>query len=788
MKRNIIIAFRNLKKNLTFSIVNISGLTVGLTCFILLALWIQHELSFDSFYKKSDRLYIAYSRDNRAGDIDCWSQTSSLMAPALKADYPEVQATTRFNAHNNMLVKWKNQALVLSGAAADPGFLTMFEFPLSAGSVQNALNDPHSIIVTEATAEKLFGKQDVLNEVITLDNNETVKVTGVIKKLPDNTLFDDFDFLLPFSHYATNGQEKGFAYWGNFSFSTFVELKPGASLAAFNNKVKSIVSVKSNREEDVETFLYPLSQYRLNGNFENGHPAGGRIQIVTLFGVVAGLILLIACINFMNLSTARSEKRAREVGVRKAIGAGRFQLIKQFLGESMLITAIAFALAVVLAWLLLPAFNKLTEKQLFINFNNPYAWAGALLLIAVTGLIAGSYPSFYLSAFNAIKVLKGSLQAGKSSATPRKILVVFQFSFSITLIIAVIVVYQQIEHARNRPAGYNRNNVVYTSFNINTTKNYEAIRNELLASGTASYVTATSNAITRSTNSSWGLEWTGKPADAKIVFDVMNTDEDFAETFGLTLTQGRSISRKNYRSDTVACMLNETAVKITGFKQPLGQVIEKDGVSWKVVGVFKDFILGSPFTPIKPMFIMSSDYKEGVISMRLNNHKSTAANIAALTAIFKKYDHEYPFEYRFVDDSYNAKFRAERLTGTLSKLFGGLTIFIACLGLFGLAAFSAEQKEKEIGIRKVLGASVNNIILLLSQEFVWLIGIALAIASPLAWLSMNQWLNSYSYRITISGWVFVFAGLIIVTIALLTISIQAVKAALVNPVKSLRNA
>lgn len=782
----MIIAYRNLRKNITFSVINISGLAVGLTCFILLALWVQNELSYDSFYKNSDRLYITYSRDNHAGDVACWSQTSSLMMPALQSDYPDVQAATRFDANNTMLLKWKDKALVQSGAAADPGFLTMFGFTLLSGDYRTALSDPYSIILTEQTAHKLFGNGEALNQVITLDNNETVKVTGVIKDLPENTMFNNFDFLLPFSIYKANGSEENFAYWGNYSFSTFVELKPGVSAEAFNKKIRLIVPQKSGQHEDAETFLYPLSQYRLNGNFENGKPAGGRIQIVTLFAVVAALILLVACINFMNLSTARSEKRAREVGVRKAIGAGRFQLIHQFMSESLLITFIAFIIALVAAALLLPAFNRLTEKNLSIDFSNIYWWAAALAIIAITGLVAGSYPSFYLSAFNTIKVLKGSTTTGKASALPRKILVVFQFVFSITLIIAVAVVSQQIEHARNRPTGYNRKNIVTTSFNPNTGRNYEIIRNELLASGAVTHVTATSHSITNARSNSWGLEWTGKPKDAKIVFDCMTTDEDFVETFGLTLTQGRSISRRNYPADTVACMLNESAVKAMGFKNPLGQIIHKDYIDWKVVGVFKDFIWGSPFNPIRPMFVMSYDYK-GVLSMRLSNNRSTSANMQTISAIFKKYDTEYPFEYRFAEESYENKFRIERITGTLSRLFGGLTIFIACLGLFGLVSFSAEQKTKEISIRKVLGAGINNIIYLLSREFFWLICIALLIAAPLAWISMNKWLTNYSYRISISGWVFVWAGFIIIAIALLTVGIQAMKAAVANPVKSLRN-
>lgn len=786
MKGNMIIAFRNLRKNVTFSVINISGLAVGLTCFILLALWVQNELSYDSFYANSNRLYVVYSRDSHAGNIACWAQTSSLLQPALQTDYPDVKAATRFDANNTMLLKWKDKALVQTGTAADPGFLTMFGFTLLTGNYHTALNDPYSIVLTEQTAHRLFGKQEALNQVITLDNKETVKVTGVIKDLPENTMFNNFDFLLPFSMYKANGSESNFAFWGNYSFSTFVELKPGVSTEAFNQKIKLIIPEKSGKKEDAETFLYPLSQYRLNGNFENGKPAGGRIQIVSLFAIVAGLILLVACINFMNLSTARSEKRAREVGVRKAIGAGRFRLIRQFMSESLLITIIAFVIALVAAVLLLPAFNRLTEKSLSIDFSNVYWWAAALAIIAVTGLVAGSYPGFYLSAFNTINVLKGSTTNGKASSLPRRILVVFQFVFSITLIIAVIVVSQQIEHARNRPTGYNRKNIVTAGFNPNTTRNYNIIRNQLLASGAVTSITATNHPITSARSNSWGLEWPGKPAKAKIVFDCMTADDSFAETFGLTLTQGRSISRSNYPGDTVACMLNETAVKVMGFKEPLGQIINKDYIHWKVVGVFKDFIWGSPFNPVRPMFVMSSDYK-GVISMRMSDNRSTAANMQAITTIFKKHDTEYPFEYKFAEDSYENKFKLERITGTLSRLFGGLTIFIACLGLFGLAAFSAEQKTKEISIRKLLGAGINNIIYLLSREFFWLICIALLIAAPLSWISMNKWLNNYNYRITLSGWVFVWAGFIIIAIALLTVSIQAIKAAVANPVKGLRN-
>ncbi|BAV10124.1 ABC-type antimicrobial peptide transport system, permease component [Filimonas lacunae] len=785
MTGNITIAFRHLKKNLFFSVINISGLAVGLTCFILLALWIQHEVSFDRFYKKSNRLYMAWSRDSYQGQINCWSGTSSLVGPALLAEYPEVAATTRFDAHNNMLLRWQNQSLQMSGAYADPGFLTMFEFPLLAGNTQS-LNDPHSIILTETSAKKLFGNKDPLNEVIQLEGKEVVKVTGILKTLPDNTMFDGFDFLLPFSYLTVTGQEKNFAFWGNYSFNTFVELKPDASLTAFNNKVKPLVIQKSKKEEDAETFLYPLSEYRLNSRFENGQPAGGRQQLVNLFGIISVFILLVACINFMNLSTARSEKRAREVGVRKAIGASRFSLIQQFLGESLLIAFISFAVALGLSILLLPAFNQLTGKELFIDFSNVYWWGCALLVIGVTGCIAGSYPAFYLSAFQSVKVLKGTIRAGWAAVLPRKILVVFQFVFSVVLIIATVIVYQQIEHARNRPAGYDKNNVIYASLNKNTSTHFDAIKQELLASGSASFVCKTSGAITQANSNSWGLSWQGKDPNSKVIFDCLCTTGDFIETFDIPLAQGRSINSSLYPSDTTACLLSESAVKAMNFTRPLGQLINKDYVNWKVVGVFKDFIWGSPYEAVRPMFVMGEN-QANYINIKLNPNKSASANIAAITSLIKKYDPEYPFSYRFVDKAYDYKFAAEKLTGTLARLFAGLTIFISCLGLLGLTAFSAEQRTKEISIRKVLGANMQHIVSLLSKEFVWLTVIALAIASPIAWFCMNSWLSSFSYRISISAWVFAVAGIIIITITLLTVGLQAIKAVVATPARHLRN-
>ncbi|HXL58455.1 MAG TPA: FtsX-like permease family protein, partial [Chitinophagaceae bacterium] len=495
---------------------------------------------------------------------------------------------------------------------------------------------------------------------------------------------------------------------------------------------------------------------------------------------------LIACINFMNLSTARSEKRAKEVGIRKVVGARKKSLIGQFLGESIFMAFIAGVLAVIIVQLCLPAFNGLVQKQLFIHYGNIYFWLAGTGFILFTGILSGSYPAFFLSAFKPVFVLKGTFKKVNALVTPRKVLVVLQFTFAIALIICTLIVEQQIKYAQGRETGYDRKNLGYVHIQGDIPKNYELIKNELLSSSAAAAVSKTQTPLTQNWSSGISMNWQGKDPNTKIQINRYTEDGDLVKTAGMHLVQGRDIDIKNYPSDSTACILSESAVKVMGFKNPLGQIIFDNPINWHVVGVIKDFILESPYEPVKPFMIKGPKYGGDVIHIKLNSANTTAQNLAKAEKVFKKYNPAYPFEFHFIDEEYAQKFSDEQLTGTLASLFAALTIFISCLGLFGLATYMAENRIKEIGVRKVLGASVANITALLSKDFVKLVIVAIVIASPLAWWAMSKWLQGYDYRITINWWTFFISGLLAVFIALVTVGYQSIKAAIANPVKSLR--
>jgi putative ABC transport system permease protein len=783
LKNYLIIAFRNLWRNKVYSFINIFGLAVGLMSAMLIFLWINDELNFDQFHPKRAVLYKAWNRALFDGEIRCWVTTPSLLGPALQKDYPEVKAISRYNWENLRLLRYGNKTLHISGTNVDPAFLTMFGFPLLKGNAQTALNEIKSIVITESLAKKLFGSQNPMNQVIRVENEDDFKVTGVLKDLPVNTVFK-FEYLLPWEYLKKKGQD--YAYWGNNSYQTYVELHPQHSIEAVNQKIKNVTIKNSGGEEKTEVFLHPIKHWRLYSKFKEGKIVGGRIEYVQLFGIIAGFILLIACINFMNLATARSEKRYKEVGIRKVIGATRERLIGQFLGESFLITILALFLAVIFTELALPAFNSLTEKQLAIYYFSPWYWLFALLFAGLVGLLAGSYPAFYLSSFQPVKVLKGTFKTPKSTINPRKILVVLQFTFSIGLIISTIIVYQQLQHAKSRAQGYDKTNLVYHFFTGEVEKNYDLIKQALIDQNIAVSVCKTNHPITSANSNTWGLSWKGKNPESKIVFDQMTGHSDFAKTFGIKIIEGRDLDLKTYATDSNACIINQAAAKVMFLKNPVGENLRYDDKDLKIVGIFKDFIWGSPYMPTKPMFIRGETDWYNVITFRLGKNRPISENIKKAETIFKKYNPYYPFDYKFVDVEYDKKFKNEELIGTLANIFALLTVIIACLGLFGLSAYTAEQRTKEIGIRKVMGASVLNIVELLSQDFLRLVLISFFIASPIAYYLMNQWLMGYDYRIEISWLVFGMAGLAAIFIALLTVSFQAIKASFTNPVEALK--
>ena len=782
MIRNYLkIAWRNLIRNKGFSAINISGLAVGMASAILILLWIYNEVSYDRFHKNKDYLYAAWNRGTFDGKLQCWDNTPKILAPTLKQEFPEIAEVSR--QYSRWYVTRVGEKKVSSKAlVTDPSFLSMFSFPLSQGNAKTVLNNVYSIVITEKMAKKMFGATDVINKVITIDK-DNFTVTGILKDLPTNSSID-FEYILPWAYLVKSGGDDN--YWGNNSVQTFVQLKPNTSEAFANAKIKDITKRHSNGLEEQEVFLHPMSKWHLHSSFENGKISGGRIETVRLFGIIAVFILLIACINFMNLSTARSEKRAKEVGIRKVAGANRSLLIGQFIGESVIISFIAGLLALLLVQLGLPSFDKLVGKELSIPYTSLSFWASSILFVLVTGFIAGSYPAFFLSSFNPATVLKGTFKKSHVAVNPRKILVVLQFSFAIILIICTLMVTQQIRYAQNRDAGYNRDQIVYVWIAGDLDKNFQSFKNGLLRSGITSSVTRTASPLSFGFSDTWGIEWQGKDPNAKIDFDRYSEDEGLVKTAGLKIIRGRDMDLTNYPTDSSAMLLNESAAKAMGLKNPLGQLVRDGEDKYHIIGVVKDFLLGSPYEHAKPMIIEGAKSYFNVVHIKLNAKKSTAQSLKIIEQLFKRVNPEYPFEYHFIDEEYAAKFDDTHRTATLTGLFAGLTIFISCLGLFGLAAYMAENRVKEIGVRKVLGASVFSITALLSKEFLALVVISIIIATPIAWYAMHLWLQGYSYRINMQWWVFVMAGMLSVVVSLITVSFQAVKAAIANPVKSLR--
>ena len=768
----------------SFSFINIAGLSIGMAAAILILLWIQHEFTYDRFYENQDRMYQAWNLYKHDGKTECWNTTPKPMAQALQNDYPEVENVTRVNFMPPALFSIGDKRLTARGNIVDSSFFEVFSFPLVYGNKRTVLNDLYSLVISEKLAKRFFGNEDPIGKIVKIDNTDNLTVTGVMKNWPDNSKFG-FEFLLPMGYARAKGWMDD--EWGNNSVDTYVLLKKNATIASLAPKIRNLRKKYDKGDPDIETFLYPMSRSYLYSRFENGKEAGGRIELVRLFGVIAVFILLIACINFMNLSTARSEKRAKEVGIRKVVGAQKMSLIAQFLGESIMFTIIAGVLAVVIVKLSLPSFNELVGKQLALGLNNGGFWLFGISFVLFTGLLAGSYPALYLSSFRPIAVMKGVFRASNALITPRRILVVSQFTFAILLIIATIVVRQQMKNAQERSVGYSRDNLVYHFMEGDVEKNYSVIKNELISSGAAISVTKTSAPITEGWSNTWGIEWQGKDPQDKRIIDRYVADDAFVKTAGLQLVMGRDFDLVNYPADSSAALLNESAVKMMGFKEPIGQIVKDMGRDWHIIGVIKDFILRSPYQPIDPMFIAGANGWFNVIQMKLNDKNPTTKNIATMEVIFKKYNPQYPFNYRFTDEEYAKKFSDEKRTATLASLFALLTIIISCLGLFGLASYMAENRVKEIGVRKVLGASVMSITRLLSIDFIKLVLVAFIIAAPLGFWAMHTWLQDFPYRITIQWWVFALAGSVAVLIALLTVSSQAIKAALTNPVKSLRS-
>ncbi|HRJ29709.1 MAG TPA: ABC transporter permease [Cyclobacteriaceae bacterium] len=781
------IALRNLQRNLTYSFINIFGLSIGIACSILIMLWIADEYQFDRFHEKRDNLYKVMMNQTLSGKVGTQIALPYPLKEALPQHSPKIKHTVITNWGEGFLLTAGENKITKVGLAASEDFLKVFTFPLIQGDINTALNDQNSIVLTENVAKALFGDDDPLNKLVKIDNNQELKVTGVMKNFPDQTTFSNYHYLIPFSFYESiqpwvrNSRER----WDNNSFQLYVELEPGSTQAEVTASIKDIV--KKNIQDTLthqEVILHPIADLRLYSKFENGKPTGGMIEYVRLFGAIAIFVLLIACINFMNLATARSEKRAREVGIRKSIGSRKKELVFQFLGESILITTFAFLLAIVLVELSLTLYNTLVNKKLLIDYSNPYLWTGAIALILLTGTLAGSYPAFYLSSFQPVKVLKGKIQTGKHASLPRKILVTLQFGFSIFLIIGTIVIYQQIMHVKDREIGYDRENLMMIWNNTELSDSYETIKNELIATGAVKHVTKSNSPVT-SIFANNIVEWPGMEPGTRVVFSTIATEYDYVKTMGINLLQGRDFSKEF--NDSTNVIINQAAVDVMGLTDPVGSKVNMWGGEFTIVGVTENVIMNSPYEPVAPMVVVFEPDWISTITLRLEKTSDLPGSINKIEDVFKRLNPTYPFAYRFADVEFDKKFSSINLVGNLAKVFAALALIITALGLFGLAAFTAEQRSKEVSIRKVLGASVTGLVLMISKDFARLVIFSFILFAPLAGWFLTGFLEEYPYRITIPWWIYPMAGLSALFIALVIVSTQALRAAVNNPVNSLRN-
>ncbi|ULQ53333.1 ABC transporter permease [Flavihumibacter fluvii] len=784
------IAWRNIVKSKAYSAINIGGLALGMAVTILIGLWIWDELSYDKYHQHYDRIVRVMQHQSFNGEIGSQFSNPAVLAQEIRNKYPSdfryvLQSSWNFQ-HTLALGQKK---LLKSGSFIEPEITELLSLKMLKGT-RGGLKEPYSILLSESVARAFFGDENPLDKTLKLDNKADLKVTGVYEDLPYNTSFRELTYIMPWELYLVqNPWIKAMENpWGSNFTQTFALMADNADIDLVSRKIHDVkLKASGPREARFKPviFLHPMKKWHLYADFKNGINTGGRIQYVWLFGIIGMFVLLLACINFMNLSTARSEKRAREVGVRKAIGSARSQLIAQFFSESFLVVFLAFVFSIIIVLLLLPAFNQLADKKLSVLWMNPIFWLMGLLVCLFTGLIAGSYPALYLSSFQPVKVLKGTFRVGRFAAMPRKVLVVLQFSVSVILIIGTIVVYQQIQHAKNRPVGYNKESMVFTTVNDEIHKKFDAIRNELKNNGTIIEMAESGSPATEVWNSNGGFNWEGKDPNQSVNFPNNAVSYDFGKVLGWQIKEGRDFSR-DFATDSSAFILNESAVKFIGLKDPVGKVIQWNDKPYTIIGIVKDMLVESPYEPIKASLWHLSSEVENVITLKINPKLSAAAALAKIDKTFSTYDPATSFEFNFVDEEFAKKFGEEERIGKLASCFAILAVLISCLGLFGLASFVAEQRTKEIGVRKVLGASVANLWQMLSKDFVFLVLIACVIAVPVAWFGMHQWLQKYDYQTPIRWWVFgsAISGALLIT--LLTVSFQAVKAALANPIKSLR--
>lgn len=795
-KNYVKIAWRNLTKNKGYTIINVGGLALGMAVALIIGLWIKDELSHNSYFSNKDQIAQIYQSQTNNGETGTGPAIPRPLEMAIREGYMDnFKHVVMSSWTTPQYLKYKETSISREGNFMQREAPEMFDLNILKGE-KDGIREINSIMLSESTAKALFGDADPIGKTIEVNSQYDMMVTAVFEDIPFNTSFSDTDFLMPWDKYVSVNEwiKNSVDHWGNNSYQMFVQIADNTSMEVVTDKIRNVKKDlnEDSREFNPQLFLLPMKDWHLRSRFENGKQAGGRIKYVWLFGIIGAFVLLLACINFMNLSTARSEKRAKEVGIRKSIGSQRSQLINQFLGESFLVVLFAFVIAVAIVVLSLNGFNDLARKELVFPWGSIGFWASSLVFILFTALLAGSYPALYLSSFKPVDVLKGTFKTGKHSGLPRKILVVVQFTVSVAFIIGTVIVMQQINHAKNRPIGYDKEGLVQVpTMSEDFTGKFELMREEFINSGAVTEMSTSSAPTTRIWSNRSGFDWEGKPEGFQEDLAWTEVSPEYAKSLNLKIIAGRDFSRE-FASDSTGVLLNETAVKYMGLQDPIGKLITDPDTEnpidpMKIIGVVQDMIAQSPYEPVKQgMYVFDKDGNGSFYNMRLNPSQSASQNIAVIERVFKEHFPNIPFQYDFVDEEYGEKFAAEERIGRLSGIFTALAILISCLGLFGLTSFVAEQRTKEIGVRKVLGASVFNVWNMLSKDFLKLVIISCFIAVPIAYYVMNGWLQEYPYRVILKWWIFALAMIGALAVTILTVSFQAIKAAKLNPARSLR--
>ncbi len=787
------IALRNLFKNKGYTLINVGGLSLGITIVLLIGLWVHDELTFDKNHDNYDNISQVMMWRTRNGKKAIRYAMPYPLGDELREKYGEdFKHVVMSSFHGDNILSFKDKNLSLRSGFMESGALSMFSLDMIYGN-WDGLNNPNSIVLSETASKAFFGTENPLGKTMKVNNELNVLITGVYRDIADNATLKGLDFIVPWELYSMLypwvKTAKDNNLWGNNSYQLYVQVADGSTMTSVNGRIKDVIYnnvSEYSRKSQPELVLHPMKNWHLRSNWKNGVNAGGFIQYVWLFGIIGLFVLLLACINFMNLSTAQSEKRAKEVGIRKTVGSSKYQLINQFLSESFLVVLVAFIVAIIMVFMAMPWFNQLSHKQIVFPFKSVAFWVMSIAFILFTSILAGSYPALYLSSFRPVKVLKGTFKTGKSTTSFRKALVVVQFTVSVILVIGTIVVEKQVDYSKNRPIGYNMNSLIMIEKTTNNFDGkYNVIRNGLINSGAVVEMAESSSPLTDVWSTNGGFEWKDKDPNFITSIATNSVSHDYGKTVGWDLVQGRDFSR-TFATDSTAFILNEAAVKYMGLEDPVGKTIRWNNEEHQVIGVVKDILAVSPFEPVLQTVYMINYPNTNWIELKLNPERSITSSLSAVETILSKHVANVPFDYQFVDDTFAEKFEAVERIRKLSTIFAIFAIFISCLGLFGLASYVAEQRTKEIGVRKVVGASVFNLWQLLSKDFVKLVMLSIIVATPLAYYGVIKWLNNYTYRTEVSWWVFAIAGIGAIGITLFTVSFQALKVAITNPIKSLR--